>query len=151
MSQENVEIVRRIYEAWAAGDFRAGIDALDQHVVFVVRPDFPEFGVFLGPDGIREYMRRFLEQWERGPIEAKHLQAVGDTVLARVVQHGKGKVSGIEAQLPYFMLFTFRGKRIVRLENVIDQVEALEAVGLSSTTSRPPSRTDGRSCAGHFD
>ncbi|MEA2128825.1 MAG: hypothetical protein QOJ85_1716, partial [Solirubrobacteraceae bacterium] len=44
MSQENVETVRQIYEAWAAGDFRAGADNLDHEVVFLVRPDFPEFG-----------------------------------------------------------------------------------------------------------
>jgi ketosteroid isomerase-like protein len=44
MPQENVEIVRRIYEAWATGDFRVGADDLDQHVVFVVSPDFPTSG-----------------------------------------------------------------------------------------------------------
>ena len=70
MSQENVEIVRRIYEAWAQGDFRARIGDLDQHVVLVIRSDFPEFGVFLGHDGVRDYMRRFLEQWEQLTIEA---------------------------------------------------------------------------------
>jgi ketosteroid isomerase-like protein len=131
MSQENVEIVRRIYKAWAVGRFRPGIDNLDQHVVFVVRPDFPEWGVFTGPDGIRDFMHRFLEQWERLTIEAKRIEAAGDSVLAHVVQHGKGRASGIEGDLSYFMLFTFRGKKIVRLENVMDEGEAFEALGLS--------------------
>src|SRR3954451_7446272 len=131
MSQENVEIVRRIYEEWAIGRFGAGIDDFDQHVVFVVRPDFPEWGVFNGPDGVRDFMQSFLEQWELLTIEAKRIEAVGDTVLAHVVQHGKGRASGIEGDLTYFMLFTFRGKKIVRLENAMDEREALEAVGLS--------------------
>ena len=130
MSQENVEIVRRIFEAWATGDFRAGIDDLDRHVMFVTGPDFPEFGVFVGPDGVRDFMQRFLEQWEQLTIEAKYLQAAGDTVLAHVVQHGKGKASGIQGDIWYFMLFTFRGKKIVRLENVMDEGEAREAAGL---------------------
>jgi ketosteroid isomerase-like protein len=131
MSQENVETVRRTFDAWATGNFRAGFDDLDQHVVFVVSPDFPTFGVFLGLDGVRNYMQDFLEQWERMTIEAKHTEAVGDTVLAQVVQHGKGRASGVEVDLPHFMLFTFRGKKIVRIESVMSQGEALEAAGLS--------------------
>ena len=131
MSQENVEIVRRIYEAWATGDWRASEQALDPHVVLVARPDFPEFGVFSGPAGIKTYMRRFLEQFERVTAEAEQIEAVGDTVLVHVVQHGKYRSSGVEGDNRYFMLFTFRGKKIVRIENAMDETEALEAVGLS--------------------
>ncbi len=131
MSQENVEIVRRIYDGWATGDLSAGVDDFDRHVVYVVSPNFPAFGVFVGLDGMRDFMRDFLEQWEQARFEAKRLQAVGDTVLAHVVQHSKGKASGIEGDLRYFMLFTFRGKKIVRIETVMDEREALEAVGLS--------------------
>ena len=130
MSQENVEIVRGIYDGWAVGDFLAGADRLDDHVVFVVRSDFPEWGVFHGPDGVKEYMRRLLGQWERLTVEAMDLSAVGDTVLARVVQHGKGRASGIEGDDHYFMLFTFRGGHLVRIETVRHEVEALKAVGL---------------------
>ena len=131
MSQENVEIVRRIYEGWATGDLSAGVDDLDRHVVFIVSPDFAAFGVFVGLDGTSDFIRDFLEQWELATFEAKRLQAVGDTVLAHVVQHSKGRASGIEGELRFFMLFTFRGKKIVRIESVMDEREALEAVGLS--------------------
>jgi ketosteroid isomerase-like protein len=140
MSRGNVEIVRRIFEAWARGDFRAGIGDLDPHVMLITRPDFPEFGVFVGLDGVSDFMRSFLEGWERLSIETKHLQAVGDTVMAHVVQHGKGRASGIEADQTYFMLFTFRGKKIVRIENVIDEGEALEAVGLKDNAPRTTRR-----------
>jgi ketosteroid isomerase-like protein len=131
MSQENVEIVRRIYAGWGNGDLSVGVDAFDRHLVFIVSPDFPAFGVFVGLEEIRGFMRDFLEQWEQATFEAKRLQAVGDTVLAHVVQHSKGKTSGIEGDLPYFQLFTFRGKKIVRIESMIGQREALEAVGLA--------------------
>ena len=131
MPQEHVDIVRRIYAGWATGDLSAGVDDFDRHVVYVVSPDFPAFGVFLGLDGIRDFMRDFLEQWEQATFEALRLQAVGDTVMAHVVQHSKGRASGIEGDLGYFMLFTFRGKKIVRIEIVMNEREALEAVGLS--------------------
>jgi ketosteroid isomerase-like protein len=131
MSQENVEAVERILAEWAAGDFGAAIGDFDPHIVLVVRPSFPEHGVFLGPDGIRDYMGGFLAQWERYAIEGKNVQVVGDTVLADVIQRGTGKVSGVETETPSFVLFTFRAAKIVRMEFVLDEREALEAVGFS--------------------
>ena len=130
MSQENVEAVRRIFEAWASGDWSIGNDYLDEHAVCVVSSDFPAFGAYFGLDGIRAYWRDFRAQWEWLTIEAERVQAVGDTVLARVVQHVKGRVSGIEGNISYFMLFTFRGGKIVRMESVMGEDEAFEAVGL---------------------
>ena len=132
MSQENVEIVRRIFDRWATGDFGAGLNDLDRYVLFVVRHPFPEFGVVVGPDQIRDYMRRFLDNWERYAVEATELQSVGDTVLAHAVQRGEGKASRIEIEQPFFMLFTFRGARIVRIESVLEEEQALEAAGLKA-------------------
>ena len=43
MSQENVEIVRAVYDRWSEGDFHASVDLLDPHVVLVLGPEF-------GPD-----------------------------------------------------------------------------------------------------
>jgi ketosteroid isomerase-like protein len=131
MSQENVEAVRRIFESWGSGDWSIGNDYLDEHAVCVVSSDFPAFGAYFGLDGIRAYWLDFLAQWERLTFEAARLQVVGDTVLARVVQHSKGRTSGIEGDLSYFMLFTFRGGKIVRMESIMGEEEALEAVGLS--------------------
>jgi hypothetical protein len=48
MSEENVEIVRAVYERCSEGDFRASADLLDQHVLVVLRPEFPEAGPYLG-------------------------------------------------------------------------------------------------------
>jgi ketosteroid isomerase-like protein len=132
MSQENVEIVRRIFDGWATGDLSAEADAFDRHVVFVVSRDFPAWGVQHGLDEVRTYMRDFLAQWEHATFDAERVRAVGDTVIADVVQRARGKASGAEGELRFFMLFTFRGRRIVRCETVMHEQEALDAVGLST-------------------
>jgi|ERR687897_3293977 ketosteroid isomerase-like protein len=130
MSRENVKVVRRIFDSWATGDFGAGLADLDPDVVFVVRHPFPEAVETVGPDGIRKYMRRFLDNWASYAVEARDLQAVGETVVADAVQHGEGKASRIEMEQRFFMLFTFRGGKIVRIESILDRGEALEAAGL---------------------
>ena len=131
MSQENVEIVRRIYEGWASGDFRVGADLLDDHVMFVVSHDFPEFGEFTGGTGVESYMRRFLR--ELGPIRSR-----GDTDPSRwgpvscprsPTRDGQRKRSP-RRRLDLHALHV-SGTKIVRIESLRNEAEALEAVGLS--------------------
>jgi ketosteroid isomerase-like protein len=130
VSEENVEVVRRVYERWAVGDFEAGASDLDPRVVFIVEPPFLEPGVYLGAEQVREYMSRFLAQWERYTIELEGIRVAGDTVLAHIHQHGRGKASGLDSELHSFMVFTFRGEKVVRIDNIMDESAALEAAGL---------------------
>jgi|SRR5215211_382375 len=130
MSQENVEAVRAVYERWSQGDFRASLDVLDRHASFVVRPDFPDTGTYHGLARIEEYTRGFLEPWTRITIEAEEFTDAGDSVVVAVRQCGVGRGSGVVTEFRYFHVWSFRGRKAIRLENVREREEALEAVGL---------------------
>jgi ketosteroid isomerase-like protein len=132
MSQENVEAVRRIYEGWGAGNFRAGVELYDPLILLVLGAGFPERGAYLGLEGVREYMETFMEAWERVTIEAEEILDAGDSVVAKVVQRAVGRGSRIEpADLEYFQVWSFRGGKVIRLEVIRDRDEALKAAGLS--------------------
>jgi ketosteroid isomerase-like protein len=131
MSEENVEVARRVLGAWATGDFTQSVPALAPHAVLIVSPDFAEFGVFVGEDQIREYTLRFMEQYQRVTIEPTEFREAGDTILASVVQRGSGRSSGLSLELPYFVVITFRAGKIVRMESILDEAEALDAAGVS--------------------
>jgi len=133
MAEDNLQVVARIFDSWEAGDFSVGLDDLDPNVTFVVASPFPEPGILVGPRQISEYMLTFLAQFEPGShtIRAERLRPFGDTVLVDVVQRGTGRTSGAQTELHFFMLFTFRGRRIVRFESVAEARDALEAVGVS--------------------
>jgi ketosteroid isomerase-like protein len=130
MSQENVEAVRAVYERWSEGDFRASVHLFDPHVVLVLRPEFPDAGTYLGPEAVAAYTRGLLEPWTHFTMEAEELVASGDSVLARVRQRGVGSTSGVSTELRYFMLWSFRGSKVIRLESIRGHAEALEAAGL---------------------
>ena len=75
MSRENVETVRRIYERWSQGDFRAGTDLYDPHILLVLRPEFPETGAYLGLGEIGQYMRQhFLADFEGAKIVGEEFE-----------------------------------------------------------------------------
>jgi len=131
VAQDKVEIVRSIYERWGEGDFGTDFELLDPYVVFVLSSGFPEAGTYLGTQAVREYMRGFLEPWTRLTIEAEEVVPAGDSVLVTVRQRGVGDASGAATELRYFQLWSFRGDKVIRLENFRDRDRALEAAGLS--------------------
>ncbi len=130
MSQENVETVRDVYERWSQGDFRTSVDVLDPLVLFVLRPEFPDAGTYLGLERLAEYTRGLLEPWTRFTIEAEEITDAGDSVVVAVLQRGVGGGSGAASEFRYFHVWSFRGRKVIRLENFRDRAEALEAVGL---------------------
>jgi uncharacterized protein len=129
MSDQNVDAVRRIYEGWRVGDFRVGVELLDEHVELVMRPEFPDAGTYHGPEGVREYMRGFLEPWTRITIEADELIGAGDCVVVAVHQRGVGRGSGAATGFRYFHVWTFRAGKVIRLEMFRDRAGALAAAG----------------------
>ena len=130
MSQDKVEIVRAVFERWREGDLRAGVHLLDPHVLLVLRPGFPDAGTYLDVEAVNAYTRRLLEPWKEFTIEAEEISPVGDSVLIGVCQRGIGTTSGIPTELRYFMLWTFRGSKVIRMESIRERAEALEAAGV---------------------
>ena len=131
MSQDTVRTIEAIYEEWAAGHFRRLDDLYDPHVIFILRPEFPDAGVYLGPEEIARYMRGFLEPWTRIKISAEEIIDAGDSVLVAVRQHGAGRGSGLETDFRYFQIWSFRGTKVIRWEAIYDRRDALAAVGLA--------------------
>lgn len=130
MPEEHVDALREVYARWSRGDFSASLDVADPLILFVLGPEFPDAGSYLGIEGLREYTRGFLEPWSRITIEAEEVTPAGDSVVVAVLQRGVGDESGITTELRYFQVWSFRGPRAIRLENFRERAEALEAVGL---------------------
>ena len=131
MSQENVEAVRAIYERFSEGNFRASVDLLDRHVLYLMMPDAPEAEDYVGVEAVAMATRRLFETWADLTMDAEELIAAGDTVLVSVRQRGVARISGVPTEAHYFTLWSFRGRKVIRIENFPERAQALEAVGLS--------------------
>jgi uncharacterized protein len=136
LSQENVEIVRRAYEAFNRG----GIDACireglwSPEVVWDVTPSgIPGLGTYRG----REEVKRFFEEdwfstfpFEEWEVKLEEVIDAGDRVIGMSRQHGRGASSGAMAELELAQVSTLRDGQIVRIDNYLDRAKALEAAGL---------------------
>ena len=140
MSQENVEIVRRNFEA-----LQKGLERDDPGAVFesggiaddlewMVFPSFPGPQSYRGRDGFIEFMRTWTEDFEDWSIEFERLiDAPDDRVVALVHQWATGKGSGVPVELHFGQVHELEGGRVVRVRNYPDPAEALEAAGLRSS------------------
>ena len=131
MSQENVEIVRRLAETFNRGSLDALRPFVDPEVVVYEDPSFPEAGVLRGWDEWEAYARQFLAAFSEIRYEPGEAIDAGDDVVMNLRIHGRGSASGAEFDLASWWAFTFRNGRVVRCFAYIDRDRALEAVGLS--------------------
>jgi ketosteroid isomerase-like protein len=134
MSRENVEIVRGAWDAWSRGDMAALFEFYDPEVEWDMSHSYvPDMGVFHGHEGIREFFGEwrafFAEYW----AEAQEFIEVGDSVIVRVHQGGRGRSSTVGVEMPaYWQLYRLRGGRAVRVEIYRDEEEARTAAGRSA-------------------
>jgi ketosteroid isomerase-like protein len=132
MSQENVEIVRQVYESFNRRDWDSTADLFD--------PNVEQHGTVGGIEeghvarGFRQ-VRQIWEKeddevWDEHRIEPVRLIEAGDrvVVLQREYQRSKG---GVELVVDTASILDLRGGRIVRMQGYMNPAEALEAVGLS--------------------
>ena len=135
MSRENVELVRRSFDNFLAGGRDWGAALLDPEVEWdaselaIAIPDIDE--VYRGPEGVARFRRSWLAAWETVEFEYELIDA-RDSVVALIDQRMRGRTTGIEVPLgKYAHVFTFRNGMIVRWKGYANQLDALEAAGLS--------------------
>ncbi len=130
MSQENVELIRGGYEAFARGDVDAVLGRLDPEIELRPAPEFPGEDSYHGHAGFLAYSERWLESWEEYRIIPEEFIEVGDRVVVVHRAVGRGKGSGIDVETRAAHVWTIRERKIVRLEIFRAPVDAVEAVGL---------------------
>ena len=130
MSQENVEIVRRILDAYLAGDFQTALGRIDPEVEFdlSMRPDGK---VYRGHDGIVEGLRTWTGTWEDYSLEITELIDAGEHVIAVDRQSGRGKGSGMLLEHSFSNVYTLRDGKVVRVAVFTNREDALRAAGVS--------------------
>ena len=135
MSQENVEIVRSLFEAFNQGDIGAGTKLIDEGVVFDLRgmelenEDFAR--VYFGPEAVRDFWREWLPAWNDMQVEVRWIRGVGERVIAWIHQRQVGRSSGLPVEFYAAWDFLFRDGKIVRMAFFRDERKALESLGMS--------------------
>jgi ketosteroid isomerase-like protein len=113
MSDENVEIVRRVYDGWARGDF-SNVDDFDPDIEFAMA-DWPHQTTVRGIPQMWETWRSTLSAWTDFRATPSEILDLGDRVLATNRIDGRGKESGAAVSADVATVFTLEDGKVVRM------------------------------------
>ena len=130
MSQENVDLVMRIYDAFNRGDGATVVEAADPAV------SIEDYGVidgksYLGLSGVWEFIAFQAESFRGQRAELQDVIEAEDTLVIVVRLSGEGASSGVPVATEFTHAWEFRNGKVVRLRIFRTKSEAFEAVGLS--------------------
>jgi uncharacterized protein len=138
MSEENVEIVRRGYRAFAEGDLGTLLDFVDPEIEVIPPRRNPDWQVYNGREGLLTFMVGWFEPWDEYRIEPQEFIDAGDRVVVVTRDRGRNEQTGLEVEQRLHSVFTMRDRKGVRMEMFFDRAEALEAAGLSEEDAHNP-------------
>ena len=131
MSQENLDSLRRLAEAFTRRDFDRAIQSFDENVE--VRPAVEGVDVatvYRGRAEFREFLGLITDAWETLTVELTDaVEAPGERVVAVECWRFRGR-DGLALESELVDVYTFRQGLIVRVQGFRNRAEALEAVGL---------------------
>jgi ketosteroid isomerase-like protein len=132
MSDESLEIVEDAYRALA----EEGLDRFLEHWTEDLdhrsiqgAPD--DRGPIHGREEMRAYVQDWVDTFDEFKIEPVELIDAGNELVVAVLRYGgRAKLSGIEADETFGVVFTIRDRKIVRGREYRTRDQALEATGL---------------------
>jgi ketosteroid isomerase-like protein len=132
MSEENVEIVRRSFAAYARGDIEETLTYIDpEGVLQSAIIGGAEGNVYRGHDGFRTWHAETEAAFEELTTELMEFRDLGDRVLGLGHVHARGRESGLELDSETGWIFTLRDGKVVKAEGFLSIDKALAAAGAS--------------------
>jgi ketosteroid isomerase-like protein len=138
MSEENVEVARRAFEAFNRTYAEGTPDLyefLDPNVELVPLTALLTRTPYHGHDGVREWIEEMKRDWITFELTPERfLDVGGDRVLAIGSWRAQGRKGGVPLDFPkasWLNLTQWRKGKMVRMQTFTDRNEALKAAGLS--------------------
>ena len=130
MSRENVELVKRLIDAFNRRDVEGFAEITTTDFEWITSMAAVEGEIFWGREGIDTYFARMREAWDEFLALAEDYRDLGERVLWQGRLEARGLGSGVPVSAPLDILYDIRDGQISRMHSYLDHSEALRAAGL---------------------
>src|SRR5438477_11333793 len=130
MSRENVEIVRRLYDALNSGDWDAVFRDTDLDFEMMLQRA-PDTGTHRQRAAVQTFGEDYFSAFDSMVFEPEDFIENGDQVLVVLTRRARPKGGSADLVVRNGHLWTLRDGTILSMKSYPDPKEALEAVGLS--------------------
>ncbi len=131
MSQENLEIPRRLIDAYNRGDIPSFLELLDPDVEWIPITSALEGRVYRGRESVRRWIEDLARDWEYFEPCYEEYRDLGDRVLIFGRWRARGRASGVVLEnQPAAWLYEIKDGKAVWMRTFTDRAEALKAAGV---------------------
>jgi ketosteroid isomerase-like protein len=132
MSQENVALIRGIYDGFAAGDVAAVLGAMSPGIVWNEAENFPyaDGNPYVGPQAIAEgVFARCIGEWDGFAVTVEEILDAGDTIVALGRYGGSCKATGKAMNPQLAHVWRVAGGKAVAFQQYVDTLQVARATG----------------------
>jgi ketosteroid isomerase-like protein len=135
MSEENVELVRRTFDAFNRGDFRTALQDVRLEVRTHRLAPLPDPKTYTGVAGVLMAWGEWTDPFEELELTVGEVIDAGHSVVAEIRQRGREKDSGMLVEGQYWFVCTFFEGKLVQWDMLATRRQALKGIGM---VEKPP-------------
>jgi uncharacterized protein len=128
MREEDLEALRRGYEALNRGELDAVLELVHPDIEWAPGQDAPEAGQFRGREEFVGFLTSWTESFDEFRVEPEDIVVEGDSAVVVVRQSGRGHGSGIALDIRTVHAWTIRDGVAVAWAAYRNRKEALAAI-----------------------
>jgi len=131
MSQENVDAVRGMYEAFAKGDVPFVLGLFDPEIEWNVAENhiYADRNPYVGPEAVLNgVFLRLATEWEGYSVSPKEFLDAGEKVVVLGTYGGAYKATGRPVRAQFAHVWTLRGGKVISFQQYTDTAQFARAV-----------------------
>ena len=132
MSEQNLSVIRGMYEAFGKGDIAGVINALDPQVEWLEAENFiyADGNPYVGPNAVLEgVFMRIGTEWDGFNVAPTELLDAGETIVGQGYYSGTYKKNGKQVRAQFAHVFTFRDGKVAKFQQYTDTAQFSRVVG----------------------
>jgi uncharacterized protein len=134
MSQENVDLVRAIYNAFAVGDVPGVLAGMSPDIVWNEAENslYADRNPYVGPESIRTgIFARLDAEWDGFAVEPEEYLDAGDKVVVLGRYRAGFKATGKAMDAQFAHVWSVRDGEAARMRQYIDTLQAARVTGIT--------------------
>lgn len=130
MSEDNLDVVRRGYDAFGRGDINALLDLFDEQIRWVTPgpPELATSGRRTGRQEVAAFFGSVNEVFDIQRFEPKEFIAQGDRVVVFGDETSRVRATGKTLELDWVHTFTLRNGKVVAFQEFFDTAAVVAAM-----------------------
>ena len=131
MSQENVPLIRGLYEALGKGDVATVLGQMDQSIEWKEAENFiyADRNPYVGPQAVLEgVLMRFGSEWDNFTVTPEEWLDAGNHVVVLGTYRGTHKASGKTVRAQFAHVWAVRAGRVLRFQQYTDTKQFADVV-----------------------